>query len=288
MTITITKAYIKTFESNLRHLAQQSQSRLRQFVHEKTKGTSSDAFPRMGAQSMGPKSSARAATPENDSVWSNRVATPATYHGGDTVEPEDAPQMLVDPNSNITHALAMAARRQVDDIIIAAANGNAADEAGNANAFPAGQTVGGATQAFDFAFITSVAEKFLTNDIDPDEGKVFVVSPNCVKKMLSMTEATSFDYTNAKALAANGFISNWMGFTWVVSTRLPLAVDATKQRYCFAFTRRALGLLVVKDIWARVAEDPTKSFMMRIYTAMTMGAVRVEDEHIVRAHILES
>jgi len=288
MAITITKAYIKTFESNLRHLAQQSQSRLRQFVTEKAKGTSSDAFPRLGAQSMTAKSSARTATPENDSVWSNRVATPATYHGGDTVEPENVVQMLVDPSSNIAHALAMAARRQVDDIIIAAAGGNAADEAGNANAFPAGQTVGGATQDFDFDFVTQVAEKFLNNDIDPDVPKVFVVSPNCVKKMLAMTQATSNDYVNAKALASTGFVNSWMGFTWVVSTRLPLAVDATLQRYCYAFTKQALGLLVVKDIWARVAEDPTKSFMWRIYTAMTMGAVRVEDEHIVRAHILES
>jgi len=44
-------------------------------------------------------------------------------------------------------------------------------------------------------------------------------------------------------------------------------------------------LQVNKDIWARVAEDPTISFAWRIYSALTMGAVRVEDEQIVHVHV---
>ena len=48
-----------------------------------------------------------------------------------------------------------------------------------------------------------------------------------------------------------------------------------------AFTDRALGLQINRDVSARVEEDPSVSFAWRVYCFMTMGAVRVEDEQIV-------
>jgi hypothetical protein len=76
-----------------------------------------------------------------------------------------------------------------------------------------------------------------------------------------------------------GYIKNWMGFTWILSNLLNS--PGAGQLDCFAMTRRAIGLHVSKDVWARVGEDPSISFAWRIYTAMTMGAVRVEDEQLV-------
>jgi len=288
MAITISNVYVKTFESNLRFLAQQSKSRLRQFVTERSATSSKNSFPRLGAQSFAAKAgTGRIATPANDSVWSNRVAIPATYHGGDSVEPEDIEQMLVEPRSSVAEALARAARRQIDDLIITGATSDTQkDEAGNNNAFPAGQKLGSAVTAFDFSLVTQVTEKFLLNDIDPEDEKVFVVSPNCVKKMMAISQYGSRDYTNAQALDAGGVVDRWMGYTWVVSTRL--AVPGANQRLLLAFTKRALGLLVVKDIWSRVAEDPSISFAFRVYAALTMGVARVEDEQIAQITVLES
>jgi hypothetical protein len=106
---------------------------------------------------------------------------------------------------------------------------------------------------------------------------------------MQLTEATSADYVKTQALqqlSSTGIVPNWMGFTWVVSNRLLEPVGG--QLSCLAFTKRAIGLQVNKDIWARVAEDPTISFAWRIYTAMTAGAVRVEDEQIVHAHVKDA
>ena len=125
----------------------------------------------------------------------------------------------------------------------------------------------------------------MANDIDPSIPKCFVVGPTQVRKLMQLTEQTSADYVNREALQrlnATGIVPMWMGFTWIVSTRL-LAPD-TGEKGCLAFTKRALGLQMNKDIWVRVAEDPTISFAWRIYTALTAGAVRVEDEQIV--HLL--
>ena len=78
----------------------------------------------------------------------------------------------------------------------------------------------------------------------------------------------------------------WMGFTWVVSNRLLAPVAG--QISCLAFTKKAIGLQVNRDIWARVAERADLSFAWHIYTAMTMGAARIEDEHIVHLHLKDA
>lgn len=283
----LNKLYVKTFERIVRQLAQQTDSRLRPWVQERTEIGSTRNWPRMGQQSMAAKAGPRTPTPTNDSTWSNRVSVVATYHGGDSTEQEDINQVLIDPNSNIATALGNAARRQVDDVIIAAATGNALDEAGANQVFPASQIFGDYSTEIDFAAATAVAAMFMANDILPGEyEKVMIVGPQQARKLLHIAQATQSFYVEAKALSEKGFVENWMGFTWILSNRLlkPVAGQIT----CLAFTKRAIGLQVAKDIWAKVAEDPSLSFAWRIYTALTMGAVRVEDEHIVQMQLKDT
>ena len=280
MANTVSKLFVRTFENRVRHLAQQGDTRLRPWVQENSEKGSSHAWGRMAAQSMTAKTTRNVDTPINDSVWSNRVSVVATYHGGDLSEQEDINQLLIDPNSNIAIALSKAAKRQTDDILIAAATGNALDELGNAVVFPVGQVYGDYTSEMDFETATGVNEMFLANNIEPDEPKVFVIGPKQARKLLHIAEATNRFYVETQQLVKGGFVKEWMGFTWIVSTRL-LSPQAG-QRTCFSMTRQALGLQVSKDVWARVAERPDKSFAWQIYTALSMGAVRVEDEHIVQ------
>jgi hypothetical protein len=289
MAITIDNAFISTFERTVRQLAQQSQSKLRGFVMERAVSSEKHNWDRLGKGDAVQKTGARVATPASDSPWSRRVSIPTTWHDGDTVEQDDVVQMLIDPKSSISEKHGMSMRRAMDDIIIAAATGNALDGAGTHVTFPVGQKVGDGTASISFDMVTEVQERFMKNDIDPDIPKVFVVGPTQVRKLMQLTEATSADYVKTQALqqlSSTGIVPNWMGFTWVVSNRL--LSPGAGELSCLAFTKRAIGLQVNKDIWARVAEDPTISFAWRIYTAMTAGAVRVEDEQIVHAHVLDA
>ena len=196
--------------------------------------------------------------------------------------------MLVDPNSNIALNLGMAMRRQIDDVIITAATGNATDGDGSAVVFPAGQKVRDGTVPISFDLVTQVQELFMQNDIDPDVPKCLVVGPTQVRKLMQLTEQTSGDYVRRSLdqLSANGIVPNWMGFTWIMSTRL--LAPSTGEISCLAFTRRALGLQINRDVTARIAEDPSNSFAWRIYCYMTLGCVRVEDEHIVHLHVADT
>lgn len=282
MAITIDKVYIQTFERNVRHLAQQADTRLRRFVTEKATDGQKHNWERLGSGEASLKAAARVATPTSDLPWSRRVSLAQTYHMGETVEQEDVVQMLIDPNSNVSAAIANGMKRKIDDILIAAATGTALNGDGTASTFPAGQVVGDGTGVISIDNILEVQEKFYKNDIDPDESKVMVISPTVQRKLMSLMEVTSGDFQNSKALAT-GMLPNWMGFDWVVSNRL--LAPAAGQISCLAFTKRALGFQVNRDITAKVAEDPSLSFAWRIYAAMTMGAVRTEDEHIVHLKV---
>ena len=293
MADTIDKVYIQTYENTVRHLAQQGIARLRPWVMEKSVQSEAHNWERLGSVDATSKSTpgniGRAVqTPIDDAPWSRRVSMPSTWHTGELTEQEDIVQMLVDPNSNIAQMQGKAMRRAIDDSIISAACGTAMDGDGNANALPAGQTIGtsGAPVSLTYDLVTEVTEKFMDNDVDPDEEKVFVVSPAGARKLLQLTEATSGDYNALRPLTAKGYVESWMGYSWVVSTRL-LTDSPTAPTYTefFAMTRKAVGLQVNRDITARVAEDPSYSFAWRVYCYATFGAVRVEDEQIIKAYI---
>ncbi len=285
MAITINNVYVQTFERNVRHLAQQGDTLLRKFITEVSGTGEKHNFELLGTAAATQKTSARTATPTSDLAWSRRTALAATYHAGETVEQEDPVQMLVDPNSNVAQALAMAMKRKVDDIVISAATGNALNGDASTTAFTAGQTIGDGTGAITLDLIYQVQEKFLKNDVDPDEKITMVIGPTQQRAMLKMMQVTSGDYMNMKALST-GYLPSFMGFDWVVSNRL--LVPAANQLDCLAFTKKGIGLMVNRDITARVAEDPSISFAWRMYTHMTMGAVRVEDKHVVRVRVADT
>jgi hypothetical protein len=287
MANTVSNVYVQTFERNVRFLAQQKGSRMLPWTTKKGEQSQKHNFERVGKLTATTKAGRGVASPVNDTPFDRRVVTPVTKHVGDLVEPEDVVQLLIDPVSAITTAVGYALGRAIDDLIIAAATGNALDGVGGTPAFPAGQLVGDGTGAISLLLTSQVMQVFLTNDIFPEDGeKCMFVGPVQARQLLSIQQATSRDYVESKALADNGMVKNWMGFNWYVSNRL--TVPAGGQLSCLAFTQRALGFNMQKDIWARVQEDPSVSFAMRIYSAFTGGCVRVEDEHIVHFKLLNS
>ena len=296
MPITISQAYIETFEQNVRHLAQQSDTRLRRWVTEKSEQSEKHNWDRLAQSAAVQKTAARVATPVGGNAaggagstdgldWTRRVSLAQTWHTGEIFEAEDPVQMLIDPNSSITMNLAMNMRRAVDDILIVAALAAADDGDGGTVTFPVGQTVGDGTTAITLDTILEVGELFHANDVDPDEEKVFVIGPTQWRKLMQLLEITSSDFMNSKALST-GYLPNTAGFTFVLSNRLN--VPSATELDCLAFSRKALGLHVPKDIVVRVAERADLSFAWQVYASFVMGSVRVEDEHIVRVHLADT
>jgi hypothetical protein len=284
MAVTIDKVKIQTYENNVRFLAQQGISRLRPYVMERQVHSEAHNWERL-AQSTANIKTRSQATPNGETVWSRRQSVPTPYNVGDIAENSDKVQMAIEPNSSYAFSHAMAMRRAHDAAIIEAAVGDSRDGDGNVVAYDAGQLVGDGSAPISYDMVTAVTEKFLEKDIDPSERKIFVIGPKQQRKLLQLTEATSRDYNTMDALRA-GYVDNWMGYTWIVSTLLQ--APAAGQLDCFAMTEKGVGLQMNQDIFARIQEDPSLSFAWRIYCESTFGAIRVEDEHVVKAHVADT
>ena len=285
MANTIDQVYIRTYERTVRHLAQQSIVKLRPWVDERSVQSEAHNWETIAKGAAVEKTERNFTTPVDDYAWGRRISRPKTFHTGDLTEPEDIVQMLVDPNSNLAQAQGKAMRRAIDTEIIRAAGDPSEDNTG-AVPYEDAQKIGATTApvAMSYDLVTEVTEKFMANDIEPDEDKVFVIGPAQARKLLQLTEATSGDYNAVRPLTSKGYIESWMGYSWIVSNLLKDEEGGGNETTIFAMTKRAIGLQMNKDVWVRVAEDPSKSFAWRVYCAATFGTTRVEDQQLVKIY----
>ena len=300
MAITIPSAYIETFESNVRQLAQQKQSRLRMCVTEVNNQSEKHNWDRLAASAARLKTGPRTVSPAGGNgsgavgatdglEWTRRNTVIQTYDTGEVVEPEDIVQMLIDPKNASTENLVMNMNRAVDDIIITAATAAAADGAGGTVAFDTtNQQVGDYTGEISLDFVLEVDEVFQANDVDPDEERYFIIGPKQRRKLLQLIEVTSSDFQGQSQALANGYLPGFLGFNWILSNRLKTDADTlpgsgTDTIDCLAFTKKGLGLHVAGDITTKVGERTDMSFAWQIYLMLQMASVRVEDEHVVLA-----
>ena len=291
MVNTVSNVFIETFEANVRHKAQQEIARLLPYVQVRGEESSDHNWEKLGVSDASLKTTRKQVTPTADTPWDRRVAVSATWDNGDSTEQEDPVQMLVDPNSNLVMSLGFSMRRAQDDVLIAAATAAALEGDGSTTTFPVAQEVGDYSTPISFDSITAIQEKFMDNDIDMSIPKVAVVGPTQIRKLMQLTEQTSADYVHREALQQltnTGIVPMWMGFTWVASTRLLHPTAPGTDIDCLFFTQRAIGCNIPKNITARVAEDPSISFAWQIYCFLVIGAVRVEDEQIVRGKFLDT
>lgn len=279
MAITIQSSYIDTFESNVRHLAQQGDALLRNKVTEKATSGENHNWDKLAPSAAVQKVAKRVATPYQDAAWTRRVSVAQTWHWADSYEEQDIVQMLIDPASALTMNGAMAMKRATDDIIINKATVAALNGDATTTALPAGQIIGDYTTEITLDNILQINEIFQGHDIDADMPRCIIVGPKQVRSLMRLVEVTSLDYQNLKALAGNGYLPRFLGFDWIISNRL--VIPAANQIDVLAFTPYAMGLQVNSDIKTNVGQDASNSFLYAIYMQFTMGAVRVEDEHMV-------
>lgn len=288
--------FVSTFEANAIHLVQQKLSKFRNKVTEKSPGaTQRHSFRTVAARgamtdrtNLGLVAGKRPTTAWSDTVFHERVVTSTPKTTADSFSKPDMRRLLEDPQSEIYRAMVPQVARTFDDVINAAFHAAALDTAGNSTAFGASgttPTIGAAGNVFKLQDVADLLEAFNTDEVDPDEEKFLAIPPAAVTAILMEEKATSVDYVNAKALMSGTVVAGWMGFSWVMSNRLthPVAGDT----YCPAWTRDAMGLLVLGDINTNIGKDPGLQFDTTIQLDIDIGAVRIQDEKVKRIYITE-
>jgi hypothetical protein len=278
---TISQAFVAEFKSNVLHLSQQRGSRLGDKVRVESLTGNTYNFERLAKVAAQTKASRHADTPVLDAPHSRRAVSPTDKEWGDLVDREDKLRLLISPESEYAIAGANALGRAKDDLIIAAALGNATDGAGANVALPAGQKTTAAVPSLDQ--LTTAMQILNANDVY-DEDRTYVYGSKQLKAYLQIAAFTSADYNTMRALMS-GQVTQFLGLNWVRSERLTLTLVT---RSCIMFQKQAMGLAVNEDMFTKIAERPDKSFAWQVYCRMTMGATRIEDEGVVQIETTES
>ena len=280
MSVQITTAFVEQYKSNVFHLAQQKGSKLRDAVRTESIVGKSHFFERIGSTAAVKRTSRHADTPRVDTPHSRRKVTMDDYDWADLIDDSDKVRLLISPQSEYAKAGAYAMGRTMDDVIIAAATGNAFGgvSGGSTIALPAGQKIAHGSTGLTIAKLISAKEKLDAANVDPDEARAIVCSAKQISDLLGTTQITSADFNSVKALV-QGDIDTFMGFKFIRSERL--GTDSNGNRQVLAFTNTSMGLALGKDIQTKISERADKNYSTQVYLCMTIGATRVEDEKVI-------
>jgi len=285
MSSQITTSFVEQYSANVSMLAQQTGSKLRSAVDVESVRGKNAFFDQIGATAAQIRTSRHGDTPQIDTPHSRRRVSLATYEWADLVDDADKVRMLIDPTSTYARAAAAAMNRSIDDVIITAMNASADTGVAGASSTPLPSTQ--KTSTSDSGDGLSVAKlrsaKYIldNNDIDPSLKRYLVCGPKQIQDLLAITEVTSSDYAVVKALAT-GTVDSFLGFQFIMSTRLNKDSTYTTDRLVFAFTEDAIKLAMGKDVSAKISERADKSYSTQVYYSMDLGATRMEEAKVVQ------
>ena len=200
---------------------------------------------------------------------------------------------IVLPTSDEVKKHAMAANRTIDDVIIAAADGTRyiGEEGTTADPLPAAQDVAvnfveNGTAVNSGLTIGKLRQaKFLMDEDEvPEDGRMIAVAAKQIQDLLRTTEVTSDDYNTVKALA-KGQIDTFLGFKFINSQRLTL--DSGDIRRVIAWHKDGLKF-AMGERKVKMDIRPDKNHALQIRTVLMVGAVRTENEKVVRIYCDQS
>lgn len=299
MSLTIPISFTEKFRDDFIMLAQQKESRLRRTVRDDPDELSGrfGYFDRIHPTEMNEAQGRHADTVLVNTEHSRRRIGLRDLDWADLIDKKDMRRILAAgmlPAKYRDNAV-WAANRKQDDLIIAAATGNAVSIDENNVAtnvpLPAGQIVavdhgGGGNVGLTIAKLRQAKHILESSDIDEEEPRFFVATSEQLNlDLLATTEVTSSDFNTVKALA-EGKINSFLGFEFIRSERLLL--NSSGHRQNLAYTRTAMGLAIGQEIEVDIGPRRDKRNSTQVYVDMGLDATRVEDEKLVAVECLES
>jgi len=280
MSTQITTAFVNQFSANVQMLSQQMGSLLRNAVDTESVNGEKAFFDQVGQAAAVLRTSRHQDTPIVDTPHTRRMVTMSDYEYADLIDDSDKVRLLVDPTSTYSRAAAAAMGRAMDDVIIAAALGTSqtGKDGSTSTALPAGQKIAHGSAGLTIAKLVSAKELLDAASVDPSIPRHIVVSPKQISDLLNNTTVTSSDFNTVKALA-QGEISSFVGFNFIVSNRL--TTDSNSDRQVIAFAQDGIKLAVGKEPNARIDERADKSYSTQVYYCQTIGSTRMEESKVV-------
>ena len=276
----ITTAFVNQFSANVQMLSQQMGTKLREAVDVESVTGEKAFFEQVGQAAAVLRTSRNADTPLVETPHERRMVTMSDYEYASLIDDQDKVRLLTDPTSTYSKAAAAAMARSMDDVIISAALGTAktGKDGGTSTVLPAAQKIAHNSSGLTLAKLLNAKKILDKNEVDPSIDRYIVASPDQIEDLLNNTTITSADYNTVKALV-QGEINQFLGFTFIQSTRL--TTDGDGNRQVIAFASDGIKLAVGKEPTAKIDERPDKSYATQVYYCQTIGATRMEEAKVV-------
>ena len=294
MSTFISNHFIQQWGDNIRLLSQQMGSKLAGTVEKETVNGEAYSTEQVGTVDFAPIVGRNGDTTHSDTPHYRRWGVTAPFFKSSLIDKQDLVRTLNDPTNKYTQAFIAGAGRKIDDVIVAAMTATAYT----------GKQFGSLTTAFDttnnllYKDATLIsngtgsgtaqplttekiirAREILRNNDVPEEDCFIAVHPKCMSALLAETKVGSADYNAVRALQA-GELKMWLGFNFVITTRITAVVSPNIYRN-YAYHRSGMSYGVAQDPTFRITEESTKHFSTQVYARMDIGAVRLEETKVV-------
>lgn len=313
MSFNVSTAFVQQYSTNVNMLLQQQGSRLRSTVQNmKFQGKAASMAEQFGQVSPVRNQSRHSDTPLISTPQDKRWIYPNDYDWADLIDSQDKLRMLIDPSSSYAMAGAWAMGRAIDDEIIAGVLGsnntgeNGTSATGSLYAYNSNsQSVAAATGAasatgLNIAKLRAAKRKLLEADLDIDNDTLYaVISAKQHDDLLNEAQAISLDY-NTKPVLVDGKISQFMGFNFIHSERIPGAANfnstinplvtssdadgsyvANSRWIVPVYAKSGLALGIWNDVQTSIDRRADKRNSYQVYVTGTFGAARMEEKRCV-------
>lgn len=281
MSNTITQAFVQQWDTSIRLLAQQKESRLEQTIMDKGNITGeSFTANRLAALDDTPENTTR----HGDTQWSEaehstRVALMRDFYQALPVDRADEPKVLANPNGAYMESLVAAWNRRKDRLIFDALIGNSQAKDGSLVALGSGQTIVHGSAGLTKAKLITARKLFRSNESDEHNGDELFIAYNDVmlEDILTDTTLTSSDYMAVKMLQEGDVSGKWLGFKWVPYQGIQLSGSTyTTAAWAKSAAWRGTGFVEGKS-----QRRGDKKDTMQVSMAGSYGVTRVEEAKVV-------
>ena len=279
--------YYSSFTMNVELLLQQKQPRFMGTVSMASySGEAAQVVKQFGTVEFQEKTGRGEDTNFSDITHLQRWVYPSFFDLALPVEKIDELQMLGSPQSPYVEAMRAAYARKWDDIVISAFFGasrtgkNGADTTAFDTNNVVGVTAGSGASASGLTIEKLIRARQLLYEREVDisvEKPHIAVSAQQISDLLRTTEVTSADYANVKRLES-GEVSEFMGFTFVRSQRLPRKVIGSDNvRRLPVWVPSGVHLGTWNGLTTRIDQRPDKKYITQIYMDCGMGSCRTQE-----------
>ena len=294
MAVTIPTTFAREYTSRVLMLSQQKESRFGSRVRVERVSSAELAYFDTIDEEDDPEQHAvrHGETPLGESKWGRRKVTPVRWDKGTLLDDNDVARMLHDPQGIVTQSFAAAFARKKDKLIRDAALGTAyigktgatsmafEDESISINGDGTATALGtaaipGVEVDITLAKVLLMLQIFNEADVDPDEPKYWAITPKSLNDLMNISEVKSSDYNTVKVLSS-GQMNSYLGFEFFWTNLLTKDTTEVTCYRSIAWAQSGIVLAYIADMTTRISERDDRKYATQIYSAMDLGAVRME------------